>query len=167
MAAITISAPEITGVMESVDPTVILSKVATIRTALVDDLSTTLAVEICGIVAGDNAPPLRYILLNVPAAISRAWLTVKRHQWQTDREATFQKQITATDHPGIGEIEDDGATGAESGIARLRFDLPAAVTALLTYSKGYYLDIQVKAGGNLYTPVRGTITAKSQFTRTT
>lgn len=89
--------------------------------------------------------------------VTDAWFTVKMAPLITDVDDTvnvLQKQITVTDVPGTGEIEDDG-TGDVDIV--LRFDLKDEDTRLIGTSHCDY-DIQVKTdGGGIYTGERGEI----------
>lgn len=96
--------------------------------------------------------------------IAKAWLTVKTAVDYTegdDTTALFQKEITTTDVPGTGRIEDDG-TGDTDPI--VRFELVPADTQAIGTRKRYY-DIQVLTdGGKIYTGEKGTIWAEAAVT---
>lgn len=94
--------------------------------------------------------------------ITRAWLTVKNKVTDIDGDAIFQKEITTSLQPDIGQIENDGTADADP---ILRFDLtPVNTAAIGTRAKHY--DVQVLMSNlKLYTPERGKIYASSQVTQ--
>lgn len=116
------------------------------------------------VVQGDNFDVIRSID-TLPAAITKAWLTVKPGKSSiNDTTAIFQKTITTSNVPGIGVILDDGA----GGIASVRFELTNADTVLLTNETVFYYDIQVLTStGKIYTPELGKIRLKSERTKAT
>lgn len=119
--------------------------------------------ELLDIVQGDNIDINRSIG-NLPASITKAWLTVKPNKSSTnDTNATFQKSITTSNVAGQGVIIDDG-TG--DGIAQVRFEFTNANTILLTDEKAYFYDIQVLTStGKIYTPELGLIKLRSERTK--
>ncbi len=104
------------------------------------------------------------------ATLTKAWLTIKSSFDDTDPSALVQKEITTTDQPGIGQIEDDGAGDVDPVV---RFDLLAAdteaivdaarVTAGLVTEKYYDIQVLTSAGGP-YTGERGRIFTEPQVT---
>lgn len=114
-------------------------------------------------VQGDNIDINRSICL-LPAAISKAWFTVKTSKASTnDVTAVFQKTITTANVPGQGVILDDGAG---DGTAIVRFELTNANTVLLINEKAYYYDVQVLTiGGAIYTPELGIIKLRAERTK--
>ena len=122
-----------------------------------------LAIEITGFVAGDDLE-IRRTVTDLPAAITLAWLSLKRYPGLSDDDAKLQKRITTTAVPGIGHIEDAG--GAETdGI--LRFDLTAADTTALAV-QNWVFDIQIKlASDKVYTIEKGRLQMTADVTRST
>jgi hypothetical protein len=105
-----------------------------------------------GRVAGDDLE-IRVTITSLPATISTAWLTIKDEIADLDAAALMQKEITSSDVPGTGQIEDTGADG--TGI--LRFDLTNDDTALLA-TTAYEYDVQILLSTTkLNTPQRGLI----------
>lgn len=113
-----------------------------------------LAASITGFVAGDDLEVRRGVT-EVPSALDKAWLTIKRHDNEADAQAILQKVITTADVPGTGQIEDDGGGDGE---ATVRFDFTDADTLLLGGASFVY-DIKVKCstGDKLYRIEVGTI----------
>ena len=60
--------------------------------------------------------------------LTRAWLTFKTAENGVADPGTVQKIITTADVPGVGHIENDGASDADPV---LRFDMAAADTTAL------------------------------------
>lgn len=95
----------------------------------------------------------------VPAGvtISKAWLTVKAVVADVD-PGIFQKEITTSDAPGTGQIEDDGTGDVDFVV---RFDLTRADTlaiGTLAAAGKRYFDVQVIASdGNPYTAEIGRV----------
>lgn len=86
--------------------------------------------------------------------VSKAWLTVKAKLSDADVDALVQKEITTTNVPGTGEIEDNG-TGDTDPV--LRFDLDPDDTEAIGVSPRHY-DVQVlTSGSKLYTAEKGRI----------
>lgn len=85
---------------------------------------------------------LRYTITSVTSPIDSAAFTIKLVE--TDSVAVLQKTISATNSPGVGQIENDGSSG--TGI--IRFDLPPADTVLLTpgVKYTYWCDITLDTG---------------------
>jgi len=92
--------------------------------------------------------------------ITNAWFTVKAELADAD-PGLVQKDVTTTDVPGTGQIENDG-TGDVNMV--VRFDLlPADTVAIDTLLR--HFDIQVKTnGGQIYTPEAGGIAATREVT---
>lgn len=114
-----------------------------------------------GIVRGDQFS-IRRTVTGIPSGvlISSAQLTLKSSIAQAD-PGVFQKSVTSTNVAGTGQVEDTGA----SGIGKIRFDLVAADTLLLTADTEYFFDIQVKLDNNdIITLESGTTSAKAQVT---
>lgn len=108
----------------------------------------------------------RYTALDIPATspVTKAWMTVKADTANAD-PGVFQKVITTTNVPGMGQIEDDGAV---SGQAVLRFDLTPANTVLLKLRPDYdYFDVQLLIAGVPTTPIGGDIGGLDQVTGAT
>lgn len=108
-------------------------------------------------------------------AVTKAWLTVKA-SYDDDDPGLLQKEITTSDVPGTGQIEEDGQTGGTDLDPVLRFDLLGTNTSALVdatrktqglYTDRYY-DVQVftDAGGP-YTGERGTIRVYPEVTAAT
>lgn len=89
--------------------------------------------------------------LDPGTTIDKAWFTVKTTPSiddPDDTNALLQKEITTTDVPGTGEIEDDG-TGDTDPILRFDF-VPDDTRSIGTTHRKY--DIQVlTSSGKLYT----------------
>lgn len=84
--------------------------------------------------------------------ITDAWFTVKSAIADLDAAALVDKQITTSDVPGTGQIEDDGTADADPIV---RFDLTDADTRLIGTAHRKY-DIQVKTAlGGIYTGEKG------------
>lgn len=85
---------------------------------------------------------LRYTITSVTSPIDSAVFTIKLVE--TDSVAVLQKTISATNSPGVGQIENDGSSG--TGI--IRFDLPPTDTVLLTpgVKYTYWSDITLDTG---------------------
>jgi len=114
---------------------------------------SALSEELTGYVAGDHLTITRSVT-GLAAAMTKAWLTVKRHEREPDSDARLQKVITTEDVPGTGQIVDAGGAG-ETG--NLRFDLTSEDTAGLGDKVSVY-DIQIKeATGKINTLEKGTI----------
>lgn len=100
---------------------------------------------------------------NLPSGVdvTDAWFTVKNDIADLDDDAIFSKQITTTDDPGTGQIEDDGGGNVDPVI---RFDLTDIDTrAIDTLHRKY--DIQVKVtGGAIYTGEKGEIWGEGDVT---
>lgn len=95
--------------------------------------------------------------------IVRAWFTCKVKRSDPDVSALFQKDISTTNVPGTGQIENNGAGDADFVV---RFDLVPTNTILIGRLLRHY-DIQVKtASGDPYTPERGRINTEEQVTIT-
>lgn len=123
----------------------------------------TLNETITGFVAGDNLE-IRRDVTELPADMTTAWLTVKRHDRQSDEDALFQKEITIVDDPGVGQIV---ATGGGGDDGDLRFDfVPADTTALGNGTWVYDIQILLSTGV-VYTPEKGTIALTMDVTRST
>ena len=90
-------------------------------------------------VAGDALRIERtYTTLPVGINFAKIYLTVKRRATDTDANAVFQKQITAS--AGVdGQITDASTTG---GSIAFYFDLTTTETALLTPGQTFYADFQ-------------------------
>lgn len=98
--------------------------------------------------AGDDVE-LRVTVDGVSPAdlLASMTLTVKPAFSTPDAQAALTKTITPTDQPGIGQIENTGA----SGTGEARFDLLAAETAALG-AKVYWYDVRTQTvAGKVYT----------------
>lgn len=113
------------------------------------------------IVAGDDIQITRTITGVDPAdLLSKAWLTIKVAEGDPD-PGVIQKEITTTNNPGTGHVNDTGADGTGG----VRFDLTDVDTLLLTPGVLYVFDVQVlTANGNLYTAEKGVISTVRQVT---
>lgn len=104
---------------------------------------------------------------NLPSGVylTKAWLTVKAAESDADVDAIIQKEITTTDTPGTGQLEDDG-NGDTDPI--LRFDLTPANTRDIGEVHRYY-DIQVMLSVNnsIYTGEKGEIWGEGDITLAT
>lgn len=126
--------------------------------------------EITGFAVGDPLIVRRTIdrvLSSIPNGIlvTKAWLTIKADLADTDANAIVQKEITTTDVPGTGQIEDDG-TGDVDII--VRFDLGQDDTRNIGHAHRVY-DIQVlfnDATSSVYTGERGIIYGEKEVTVT-
>ena len=104
-----------------------------------------------GFVAGDDLE-VRRTVTDLPAPISEAWITLKRHPRQADSEAAKQKHVTTTDVPGTGEVVVAGGPDEDGD---LRFDFTATDTRDLGV-RSFVYDIQIKLeDGKLYTLEKG------------
>lgn len=94
--------------------------------------------------------------------INKAWLTVKSAISDAD-PGLFQKEVTTSDVPGIGQIENDGTGDVDMVV---RFDLiPADTTKIGPEEFLRHFDIQVKTvAGQIYTPEKGLISAVNEVT---
>lgn len=118
-----------------------------------------------GLVRGD-AFPLYRVVPGVPSGVTvtEGWLTVKDDVDDNDASATFQKNITISDNPGQGHVEEDGA----DGVAVLRFDLTTTDTLAVSADTRYYYDIQVRTSDSqIHTIESDFETWKEQVTRDT
>lgn len=123
----------------------------------------TLNETITGFVAGDTLE-LQRSVTNLSGVMTIAWLTVKQNERMSDTDSLFQKEITTTDAPGTGRIEDAGGEGITGD---LRFDFTSDDTILLGDSLWVY-DIQVKLStGEIFTPEKGTIELTMDVTKST
>lgn len=91
--------------------------------------------------------------------ITKAWLTVKDAVGDADVDAIIQKEITTSDVPGTGQIEDDGTGDADFVV---RFDLTRADTLAIGVEtpavKKRHFDVQILASdGYPYTPEIGKV----------
>lgn len=112
-----------------------------------------LSVPISGYVVGDDLE-IRRTITGLPAAIDKAWLTIKREPAQDDGDAILSKAITTTDVPGTGQIETAGGPSVD-GV--LRFDLVPTDTRTLGPVQWIH-DIQIELnGGKIYTVEIGTV----------
>jgi hypothetical protein len=120
--------------------------------------------EIKGFICGDDIDVFLDITdLPIGQTLVEAYLTVKAKTSDSD-PGIFQKIITTISAPGSGHIEDDGAL---DGTARLRFELTAVNTTLLTPGTPYRYDIQVcTSAGKTYTPEVGIIRGDAGVTST-
>ena len=125
----------------------------------------TLDSQIRDIVKGDDISLRRTIDFTATGfdagtTITDAWLTVKASIADAD-PGLVRKQITTTDVPGTGQIEDDGTGDVDMVV---RFDLlPADTLAIDTILR--HFDVQVKtASGKIYTPEKGRIAATQEIT---
>lgn len=118
------------------------------------------------IVIGDSWSFRRWVE-DLPEAISRAWFTIKAAPSNSavgvsDGDLLLQKEITATDVPGTGQILDTGADNR----GRVRFDIAPSDYDNLVAEVWYYWDVQVKGiSGGIYTSESGTIRFKPQVTK--
>lgn len=89
--------------------------------------------------------------------ISKAWLTVKASPSDAD-PGLLQKEITTTDVPGTGQIENDGTGDVDFVV---RFDLTRTDTLAIgeaAVAGERYFDVQVLASdGNPYTAENGRV----------
>lgn len=124
-----------------------------------------LSARIKDIVEGDSLAIRRTIDrtasgLATGVTISNGWMTVKKDQDDAD-PGLFQKAITTTDTPGVGQIENDGTGDVDPVV---RFDLVAADTRLIAGDERHY-DIQVKTNGAaIYTGEVGRISVVEEIT---
>jgi len=97
--------------------------------------------------------------------VTKAWLTVKDELTDADVDALVQKEITTTDAPGVGQLEDDG-NGDTDPV--LRFDLVAADTRAIGATHRYY-DIQVllNVNSSIYTGEKGEVWGEGDVTLAT
>lgn len=119
-----------------------------------------------GFAVGDDLLIRRTIdrtLSNLPNGVdvTDAWMTIKAAITDLDAAAIVDKQVTTTDTPGTGQIEDDGGGDVDPVI---RFDLTDIDTrAISTVHRKY--DIQVKVtGGGIYTGEKGEIWGEGDVT---
>jgi hypothetical protein len=111
--------------------------------------------------AGDSHTVTRTVEI-VPGGetVAKAWLTIKTDASVLDASAIAQLEITPTDVPGTGHVEDAGA----SGTAVLRFDLAAGLTRDLVPGRVY--DVRVRtSGGRVATVERGRLAVVLSPTR--
>jgi len=126
-------------------------------------MSPTLNETITGFVTGDNLE-VRRVITDLPAAIATAWFTVKQSERQDDDDALIKKEITTSDDPGVGQVEDAGGAGSSGD---LRFDFVPDDTESMGDLRWTY-DIQLKLStGEIYTPEKGTITMDMDVTKST
>lgn len=105
---------------------------------------------------GDDFDIIRTITL-IPSgdSIAKAWLTVKRHEADTDAAALFQLAIT-TASTASGQITD---TGAGDLIGAVTFKISPTNSRLVGSTPRHY-DIQIKsANGKIFTAESGDIAA--------
>lgn len=126
----------------------------------------TLNSRIADIVVGDDFSIRRTIdrtlsEFEAGTTITKAWLTVKAEVSDVD-PGLFQKEVTTSDVPGTGQVEDDG-TGDVDMI--VRFDLVPADTTAIGSKDLRYFDVQVlTAGGKIFTPESGRISGFNEVT---
>lgn len=104
---------------------------------------------------------------NVPTgqSVTKAWFTVKTDLAVVDASAVFQKTITRTAAPGVGQIVNDGSVG---GTAKLNFEVTQTDTLTLVPGRDTYYDVQfLTSAGKLVTIQRGQIIAVPQTTLAT
>jgi len=94
--------------------------------------------------------------------ITKGWLTIKDDESDADIDAIIQKEITTSDVPGTGQLEDDGSG---DGDPILRFDLVPADTRAIGSTHRYY-DIQIllSANSSIYTGEKGEIWGEGDVT---
>lgn len=122
-------------------------------------------VVIDGVVQGDDLEVNRNISkVPVGQLLTLGWFTVKTvPESDEDTDAVFQKAITTTDNPGVGQVVD---ADSGDGVGSVRFDLVPADTSLLEAGTVYFWDIQVCTDASMtYTPTSGTIVVLQEVTR--
>lgn len=95
--------------------------------------------------------------------ITAAWFTVKRSRSDAD-PGLFQKQISTSDVPGTGQIENDG--GADEDLI-LRFDINPADTVLLDERPARFEIKVLTSTSDFDYPERGTCWATRNVTTDT
>jgi hypothetical protein len=124
---------------------------------------SALSTEITGFVVGDDLE-IRRTVTDLPAAVAKAWLTIKRLPSEPDADAKVLKAIAVTDLPGTGQIVTAGGVGTDGDV---RFDLVPADTLALGIGRWVY-DIQIGvAGGKVYTIEKGTLQLTMDVTKAT
>lgn len=119
-----------------------------------------------GLVGGDHFN-VRRTVTDLPNArtVVRAWMTAKLSRSDPDDEAAFQKEITSSDVPTVGVIEDPGSGTGSDRQAVLLFRLQPADTQAVEGSNAYYFDVQVKLDDDtISTPFVGKIKAEEDLT---
>jgi hypothetical protein len=134
-----------------------------------------------GAVLGDTMKVFRTITL-IPAigdsagstatlSVVKAWFTLKptdRNNDVDDSTAIFQKEITTTDVPGVGQILVAGSGTGDNRQARFRFDLNPDDTWDLAPGTEYPWDIQLLFDdGSINTPFKGLLTGVHGVTNKT
>jgi hypothetical protein len=116
---------------------------------------TKTGVQIRGVVIGDDFRVQRtYTSLPTGLSITKAWMTVKESDRQSDAAALLQKEITAS-VTADGQITDADTTGGSIG---LYFDLARAETGAARHSSPYVYDVQIQVSdGAIHTLEKGTI----------
>ena len=92
-----------------------------------------------GLVRGDIFSLRRTLNGLLGRTVDEAWLMVKTGYGVADGSATISKNITGTDAPGTGQIEDSGAT---DGSAVVRFDFTNTNTTAVAAGTVYLYGIQ-------------------------
>jgi hypothetical protein len=118
-----------------------------------------------GFVLGDTLTVFRTVT-KLPASrtLAKAYMTLKpsadSDNSAADTTKIWQKEITVTDNPGVGQILDAGSGTGDDRQCRVRFDLMPADTfdpsAPLVPQTEYEWDIQLKLdNGAINTPFKG------------
>lgn len=118
-----------------------------------------------GLVGGDHFN-VRRTVTDLPNArtVVRAWMTAKLSRSDPDDEAAFQKEITSSDVPTVGVIEDPGSGTGSDRQAVLLFRLQPADTQPVSGST-HHFDVQVKLDDDsVHTPFVGKIKAEEGLT---
>lgn len=101
---------------------------------------------------------------------TKAWMTVKVDEDDTDENAIWQKEITTSDQPTVGHITDAGSGSGADRSATLLFRLQPAETEAVEPAEAdrifrYHYSVKVLlSNGDLKTPFKGHIWAAKGVT---